>query len=134
MLLDLVTDWQRIAATIVASGGARVGGSAAVTVREKQIATGGLRVSGSAVITTHVQQPVVAAAGGGFGQRMRPKHTWTFPTSLTASATIESVHVTAHSNAVVTARLEAIASINPETQLDRDIFEDDEEILLLLCA
>jgi hypothetical protein len=133
MLLDLLSDWQRIAATIVASGGARVGGSAVVTVREKQIATGGMRVSGSAVITTHVQQQVVAS-GGGFGRRMKPRHVWAFPTPFTIDAELRSVAVTAHAKAVVTARLEAIASINPETQLDREIEADDEEILLLLVA
>src|SRR5216684_6716116 len=114
MLLDLATNFQRVTTAIVASGGARVGGAAAITVRERQIATGGLRVSGSAVITTHVQQPVVAAAGGGFGRRMKPRHVWAFPTPFTINAELHSLSVTAHANAIVTA-LDAVARINPET-------------------
>src|SRR5438309_1332656 len=114
MLLDLLSDWQRITTAIAASGGARVGGAAAVTVRQQKIATGGLRVGGSAAISSHVQQPV-ATSGGGFGHRMKPRHAFVFPTPFTINAELHSVSVTAHANVAVLSALEAIASVHPET-------------------
>jgi hypothetical protein len=153
MLLDLVTDWQRVSQAIVATGGLRVGGAASVAVRAEKIGAGGLSVGGSAAIHTAAKitgtgglkvagaaitrstAVTVSAAGGGGGiprgwVRYKPGQV----VGLVAHAAlgIASAHV--GPSAAVRGLTARTALGRSQVEIGRDLIADDDELLLILLG